>query len=86
MVCPSDGSFFMANPFAPCSHVYYGCASRRPFEFLCATDALAFDTVSMACLQRQFVGACGGVATTTTVQSVTERDPSLPRMFSALCC
>jgi hypothetical protein len=66
-----DGDY--ADPSAQCSQTYYSCAGGFTWKMQCA-EQMYFDQISGGCMEREWVQACGGEATTLApfVRSTTE--------------
>ena len=63
--CSSKADGFYPDPTDACSDLFYACSGGHSHEMECA-EPTVFDVESGQCMQREFVAACGGEATTTT--------------------
>jgi hypothetical protein len=65
-----------------CSSVFWSCSNGVAYMHLCPAE-LKFDIVSKACLESDFISACGGQATTT--ESQTTKAPINDTIFETAC-
>jgi hypothetical protein len=54
-------------PAGECKNIFYVCEPEADYalEFNCASPDTFFDETSGFCLEKEYVSACGGIATTT---------------------